>query len=300
MWHVMRYYAHFGHTDFVLCLGYGASYVKDFFLNYDETRSNDFVLEGGAREVKLFRTDISDWRITFVDTGLNSPIGERLRRVRRFVEDEPMFLANYADVFTDAPLPDMIARFEASSAVASLLAVPPQSSHHVVDIGEDGLITQVTPMRDLRQWENGGYFVLRPEIFDYLNEGEDLVEDALVRLVPQRRVLAYPYKGYWSPADTVKERAQLEEMYHRGNARGWSGTRNARARPGMPGASPGLSAAAASASRLGPMLPLPLKAPPGGRCPCSRSARTRTTSRSARAGCCSAWPSSALRSGTSC
>jgi glucose-1-phosphate cytidylyltransferase len=217
LWHVMRYYAHFGHTDFVLCLGYGASYVKDFFLNYDETRSNDFVMEGGnARQVTLFKTDISDWRVTFVDTGLNSAIGERLRRVRRFVESESMFLANYADVFTNASLPDMIGRFEASSAVVSLLAVPPQSSHHVVDIAEDGLITQVTPVRDLRQWENGGYFVLRPEIFDYLNEGEDLVGDALMRLIPRRRVLAYPYKGYWSPADTVKERAQLEEMYHRG------------------------------------------------------------------------------------
>ena len=218
LWHVMRYYAHFGHTDFVLCLGYGASAVKDFFLNYDETRSNDFVLEQGAREPTLFRTDISDWRITFVDTGLNSPIGERLRRVRRFVEDEPMFMANYADVLTNAPLPDMIQRFEASDAVASLLAVPPQSSHHVVDIADDGLITQVTPMRDLRQWENGGYFVLRPEIFDYLNEGEDLVEDAIMRrLVPQGQVIAYPYKGYWSPADTVKERAQLDEMYHQGD-----------------------------------------------------------------------------------
>jgi glucose-1-phosphate cytidylyltransferase len=217
MWHVMRYYAHFGHTDFVLCLGYGASYVKDFFLNYDETRSNDFVLEGAERRVELFKTDISDWRITFVDTGLNSAIGERLRRVRRFVDGEPMFLANYADVFTDLPLPDMVQRFEASSAVASLLAVPPQSSHHVVDVAEDGLITQVTPVRDLRQWENGGYFLLRPQIFDYLNEGEDLVEDALPRLIAQRRVLAYPYKGYWSPADTVKERAQLEEMYQQGN-----------------------------------------------------------------------------------
>jgi glucose-1-phosphate cytidylyltransferase len=214
MWHVMRYYAHYGHTDFVLCLGYGASHVKDFFLSYDETRSNDFVLDGAG--VKLFKTDISDWRITFVDTGLNSAIGERLRRVRRFVEDEPMFLANYADVFTNAPLPDMIERFGVSDTVASLLAVPPQSSHHVVDVAEDGLITQVTPVRDLRQWENGGYFVLRPEIFDYLNEGEDLVEDALPRLIAERRVLAYPHKGYWSPADTVKERAQLEEMYHRG------------------------------------------------------------------------------------
>ena len=217
LWHVMRYYAHFGHTDFVLCLGYGASAVKNFFLTYDETRSNDFILENGAREVKLLRTDISEWRITFVDTGLNSPIGERLRRVRRFVADEEIFLANYADVLTTADLNDMIRQFEVSSAAASLLAVPPQSSHHVVDIDEAGLITRVTPMQDLRQWENGGFFVFRPEIFDHLNEGEDLVEDALPRLIAQRRVLAYPHKGYWSPADTVKERAQLEEMYHRGN-----------------------------------------------------------------------------------
>jgi glucose-1-phosphate cytidylyltransferase len=216
LWHVMRYYAHFGHKDFIVCLGYGANAVKDFFLNYDETRSNDFVIENAARDVKLFRTDISEWRITLIDTGLNSPIGERLRRVRRFVEDEPIFLANYADVLTNAQLPDMIERFEASDAIVGLLAVPPQSSHHVVDIDDNGLITQVTAMQDLRQWENGGYFVMRPEIFDHLNEGEDLVEDAIMRLVPQRRVLAYPYKGYWSPADTVKERVQLEEMYHRG------------------------------------------------------------------------------------
>ncbi len=82
IWHVMRYYAYYGHTDFVLCLGYGASAVKDYFLNYDETTSNDFVLENGGRDIKLFSTDISDWRISFVDTGLNSPIGERLRRVK--------------------------------------------------------------------------------------------------------------------------------------------------------------------------------------------------------------------------
>lgn len=217
LWHVMRYYAHFGHTDFILCLGYGASAVKDFFLQYDETRSNDFVLEKGARKVTLFKTDISDWRITFVDTGLNSAIGERLRRVHRFVEHEDVFLANYADVLTNAPLPDMVSRFMSSDGVASLLAVPPQSSHHVVDVSDDGRVTQVTPMRDLRQYENGGYFVFRQEIFDYLDEGDDLVEDALMRLVPKGKVMAYPYTGYWSPADTVKERAQLEDMYHRGD-----------------------------------------------------------------------------------
>ena len=257
LWHVMRYYAHFGHTDFVLCLGYGAAAVKDFFLSYDETRSNDFILENGAREVKLFSTDISDWRITFVDTGLSSPIGERLRRVRRFVDDEEMFMANYADVLTNAALPDMIGRFKASSAVANLLAVPPQSSHHVVDIGDNGLITQVTPMQDLRQWENGGYFLFRPEIFDHLNEGEDLVEDAIMRrLVPQRRVLAYPYKGYWSPADTVKERAQLEEMYQQGNCPWmiWDPDRSGTTTPvgsafGEPGGNGAASPVAVSAPR---------------------------------------------------
>jgi glucose-1-phosphate cytidylyltransferase len=215
LWHVMRYYAHFGHTDFVLCLGYGASSVKEFFLHYDETLSNDFVLENGAQTVTLFKTDIADWRITFVDTGLNSSIGERLRRVRQFVEDEPMFLANYADVLTNAPLPDMIDRFAASNADVSLLAVPPQSSHHAVDIDDDGLITQVTPMRDLRHWENGGYFVMRPSIFDEVRPNEDLVEDAITRLVEKGTAIAYAYTGYWTPADTVKERAQLEERYAR-------------------------------------------------------------------------------------
>jgi glucose-1-phosphate cytidylyltransferase len=239
LWHVMRYYAHFGHTDFILCLGYGATAVKDFFLNYDETRSNDFVLANGAREVTLFSKDISDWRITFVDTGLNSAIGERLRRVRRFVMDDPMFLANYADVLTDAPLPDMIQRFADSDTTASMLAVPPQSSHHIMDVGEDGRVTSVIPMRDLRQWENGGYFVLRPAIFNFLNEGDDLVEDAIMRLVPRGQVLAYPYKGYWSPADTVKERLQLEEMYEHGRCPWmiWDSERS-----GTPAIAPGLDA----------------------------------------------------------
>jgi glucose-1-phosphate cytidylyltransferase len=232
LWHVMRYYAHYGHQDFVLCLGYGAQTVKEFFLNYDETRSNDFVLQGSGR-VELFKTDIADWRITFVDTGLHSEIGERLRRVRRFLEGEEMFLANYADVFTNAPLPDMISGFAASGAAVSMLAVPLQSSHHVLDIDDGGVITQVMPVRDLRQWENGGYFVLRHEVFEYLAEGEDLLGDAVPRLVRAGRALAYPYKGFWVSADTMKERAQLEEMYHHGNCPWmvWDPERSGQAQP---------------------------------------------------------------------
>ncbi len=98
----MKYYAHYGHTEFILCLGYGATKIKEFFLDYHEEQSNDFVMHDNR--IEMLHTDISDWSITFVDTGLESAIGERLRRVRDHLDGDPFFLANYADVLTDAPL----------------------------------------------------------------------------------------------------------------------------------------------------------------------------------------------------
>jgi glucose-1-phosphate cytidylyltransferase len=215
IWHVMRYYAHFGHTEFVLCLGYGAHHIKDYFLHYDETASNDFVLRGG--DVELLGSDIRDWTITFVHTGLTSPIGERLRRVRKYVEDEEMFLANYADVLTDMPLDDMLARFSAQpDKVGALLAVPPQSAFHCLDVGDDDTIHSISTLQQMPIWENGGYFVLRPEIFDYIPENGDLVSDGAMVLAKEGRMMAYPYRGFWQPADTVKERTALEAAYQSG------------------------------------------------------------------------------------
>lgn len=215
LWHVMRYYAHFGHTDFILCLGYGAEHIKDFFLNYSETTSNDFVLRQG--EVELLSSDISDWNITFANTGQDSPIGERLRRVRRFVDDEEMFLANYADVLTDSPLDDQVREFQESSAIASMMTVPPQSSFHCVELGPDGMVSGIAPVSDLPMWENGGYFVLRHEIFDVLPPGGDLVADACGELAKRNQLMAYPYRGFWQPADTVKERFALDAAYAAGD-----------------------------------------------------------------------------------
>jgi glucose-1-phosphate cytidylyltransferase len=217
LWHVMRYYAHFGHTDFVLCLGYGAAAVKDYFLRYDETMSNDFTLTAGGREVTLHSTDITDWKIAFIDTGLRSTIGERLMRVRRLVEDEDMFLANYADTLTDAPLDEMVESFGASDAVATMLAVPPVSTHHVLEMDNAGKVTGVSEVRDLMQWENGGYFVMRPGIFDVLREGEDMVPQAFARLLAQGKLHARRHTGFWRAADTFKDRAELEEMFQRGD-----------------------------------------------------------------------------------
>lgn len=219
VWHVMRYYAHYGHRDFVLCLGYGAHHVTDFFLNYQETTSNDFVLRGGRAE--LLSSDISDWSITFAHTGIETPIGERLRRVRPYLEGEEMFLANYADVLTDAPLPHIIDRFTASGAGATMMVVPPPGTFHCVDVGVDGMIGGITAVDQMPLWANGGYFVLRPEVFDHIPPGGDLVGDGCVELSKRGRLLAYPYRGYWRPTDTVKERLELDGAYARGD-RPWA------------------------------------------------------------------------------
>jgi glucose-1-phosphate cytidylyltransferase len=219
LWHLMRYYAHYGHTEFVVCLGFGAKAVKDYFLDYRETESNDFVLSKGGAHVELLGSDISDWKITFIDTGLDTPIGERLRRVRPYLEEDDVFLANYGDVLTDAPMDELVDEFLATDAVGQLLAVKPQDSFHVVRLGDDGdLVTGFQPAGDMNLRINGGFFVLRTDIFDYLREGEDLVMDGCRRAADAGRLRAVSYDGFWAPMDTLKERAYLEDLYGSGTA----------------------------------------------------------------------------------
>jgi glucose-1-phosphate cytidylyltransferase len=247
LWHVMRYYAHFGYREFILCLGYGAASVKDYFLKYEEARSNDFVLVEGGRRIELLDSDIDDWRITFVDTGLETSIGERLRRVRPFLDDDEIFLANYGDVLTDAPMDRIVEQIRTGDATASLLAVPPQGSFHIVSFGPDARINEVRPVTDLPLWVNGGYFVLRREVFDVLGRGEDLVTDAFPRLSARRKLLAVPYEGFWAPMDTLKERSYLEALHRSGSApwavwsRTWDDARPSQPAPALADVSPKLA-----------------------------------------------------------
>jgi glucose-1-phosphate cytidylyltransferase len=230
IWHVMRYYAHFGHKDFILCLGYGAAHIKNYFLTYQEALSNDFVIRDG--QVELMQSDISDWSITFVDTGPESAIGERLRRVKQFVEGDDYFLANYADVLTDAPLNDMIDEVKAAGAAASMMIVPPQSSFHCVEVDDAGSVTGITPVARLPIWENGGFFVLSADVLDLLTENCDLVEDVCGKLAAEDRLYGYKHVGFWKPADTFKERAELEAGYLRGD-RPWMLWEQDKAEPAL-------------------------------------------------------------------
>jgi glucose-1-phosphate cytidylyltransferase len=216
IWHLMRYYAHFGHTEFVLCLGYRGDMVREFFLKYEEAMTNDFTLSDGGRKVVLHSRDFDDWKITFVDTGLHSNIGQRLLRVKKYLADDEMFLANYSDGLSDLRLDSLIADFASRDAVAGFASVRSPHSFHAVRAGDDGIVTAFEPIGGGVVWLNGGYFVMRPEIFDYIEEGEELVEQPFQRLRERKLLVTYRHEGFWQSMDTFKDKISFDRMDARG------------------------------------------------------------------------------------
>lgn len=218
LWHIMKYYAHFGHKDFILCLGHGSDFIKNYFLNYNECISNDFVLSKGGKNLHLFNSDIDDWYITFVDTGTTSNIGERLKAVARYLKGDDVFLANYSDGLTDVPLNDHIVQFLHEDKVASFLCVKPNLSCHFISLNPEGVVQAIKDVTHSDMRINGGYFVLRKDIFEYMKDGEELLEEPFRRLVEQEQLLAYKYDGFWAAMDTFKDKQMLDDLYARGEA----------------------------------------------------------------------------------
>jgi glucose-1-phosphate cytidylyltransferase len=216
LWHVMKYYAHFGHKDFVLCLGYKADLIKSFFLNYNECVSNDFVLSNGGKDLELLRTDIQDWRITFVDTGLTSNIGQRLKSVEKFLRDEDVFMANYSDGLCDLPLDRLVDTFRRSGKIACFLSVQPTQSFHVVSLRDGCLVDNIQHISSSGFSINGGYFIFNRRIFDYIRDGEELVNEPFQRLIKEEQLITLKYDGFWASMDTFKDRQLLNDMYSRG------------------------------------------------------------------------------------
>lgn len=219
LWHVMKYYAYFGHKDFILCLGYKANAIKNYFLDYQEWVSNDFVLSQGGRNLQFMQRDIDDWTITFVDTGIGSTIAERLKCVEPYVYGDEIFLANYSDGLTDLYLPDMIGDFVSRDSAASFLLVQPCSpSLDTVSATQTGEVTAIRTIRESGIWVNGGYFVLRKDIFRYIFPGEELVYEPFSRLIAEGRLSCYRYPGFWQCMDTFKDKRALDEMNAAGTA----------------------------------------------------------------------------------
>ncbi|MCX6050508.1 MAG: glucose-1-phosphate cytidylyltransferase [Chloroflexi bacterium] len=216
MWHLMKYYAHFGHTEFILCLGYRGDIIKNYFLNYNECLSNDFVLSKGGRELRIYNNDIDDWTISFVDTGLHANIGQRLKAVRKYLGDDEMFMANYTDGLSDLHLPSYLDFFRKHDKAAGFLSVQPSSSFHIVSAHEDGLVTGIEAAQKANLWINGGFFVFKQAIFDYMQDGDELVEAPFQRLIDDRQLVTYQNPGFWACMDTFKEKKLLDELHARG------------------------------------------------------------------------------------
>jgi len=216
LWHLMSYYAHFGHKDFILCLGHGGNAIKNYFLKYDECVSNDFVLKDGGRKIELLNRDIEDWRITFVDTGLGASIGERLRAVRKHLDGDDMFFANYADGLSDIDLGEQLEYFRQRGKVACFLSVTAPHTFHIVQADPEHHVTRLEAVGRSVVRINGGFFIFRKAIFDYIKCGEDLVLEPFDRLIEARQLLAYPFNGFWRNMDTFKDKQELEEMLIRG------------------------------------------------------------------------------------
>jgi glucose-1-phosphate cytidylyltransferase len=212
IWHLMKYYAHYGHNEFILCLGYRGDAMRRFFLSYDECESNDFTLADGGKRVRLYSRDISDWSITFAETGLHANLGQRLAAVRKYLGDDELFLANYSDGLSDLPLPAYLDYARAQDRVATFMCVKPHHSFHIVGLTASGQVTDLRPANESDVWINGGFFVFKRQIFDYIKDGEDLVVEPFQRLIREDQLAAYRYRGFWAAMDTVKDKLRFDEM----------------------------------------------------------------------------------------
>ena len=199
LWHLMKYYAHFGHRDFILCLGYKADIIKEYF----KTNNDHF----------------ANWNIQLVDTGLNTKIGQRLFSVKDLIGNDDVFMVNYTDGLTDVNLKTYLDYFMKHDKIASLLSVKaPLGFHHVIS-NKNGIVERIKDglgNYDLRI--NAGFFIFKNEFFNYIKDGEELVDEPFVRLIRKGQLISYVYNGFWKNIDNYKDKMEIDDMYVKNNA----------------------------------------------------------------------------------
>ena len=207
LWHLMRYYAHYGHTEFILCLGYGGGVIQQFVR--DELRATpagDVPPQDGG----------PPWRVTCVETGLTTNIGQRLKAAAVYLEDDSIFMANYSDGLADIDLGAYLRFFTQQNRLAAFASVRPYHSFHVVELDAEGGVSALRRAADTPLRINGGFFIFRRAVLAHVEEGEDLVEEPFQRLVAMRQLAAYRHDGFWQCMDTFKDKQTFDDMTARG------------------------------------------------------------------------------------
>jgi len=217
LWHIMRTYAHFGHKDFYLALGYKAELIKEYFLNYRSVNS-DFTVDLGTGEVVPHQTDDADWRVTFVGTGLDSMTGGRVKRLQSFIGDEP-FMLTYGDGVADIDLNALLDFHRSHGKMITVSAVHPGARFGELIIDSDQVKSFQEKPQITQGWINGGYFVIQPDFFDLiLGDATILERDPLEEAARMGELMAYRHDGFWQCMDTKRDRDFLESIWSTGNA----------------------------------------------------------------------------------
>lgn len=222
LWHIMKYYASYGFKEFVLCLGYKSHVIKDFFLNY-EAHTKDFTISLGRNNDVQFHTDHdeSDWRVTLVDTGLDALTGARVRKIRNYIGDDENFMLTYGDGVGDIDLDGLLAFHKGHGKILTVTGVHPPGRFGELVAGAGDLVSEFNEKPQATGGRiSGGFFVCRREIFDYLDEREDLMfeQGPMNRLVADHQMCLYEHNGFWQPMDTSREYQLLNSLYAKGNA----------------------------------------------------------------------------------
>lgn len=222
LWHIMKYYASFGHKEFVLCLGYKGTIIRNFFLNY-EAFTRDCTLVLGQKERIDFHNshDEADWRVTLADTGLHSMTGARVRKIKKFIGDEETFMLTYGDGVADIDLEKLLAFHKAHGKILTVSGVRPPGRFGELGSDESGMVTEFNEKPQASGGRiSGGYFVANRQIFDFLDDRDDLVfeQEPLRALVKEGQMMIYKHDGFWQPMDTAREYKGLNELYAEGKA----------------------------------------------------------------------------------
>jgi glucose-1-phosphate cytidylyltransferase len=217
LWHIMKIYAYYGHTSFVLCLGYKGSMIKEYFLNY-ECMNSDFTINLGNREKFVFHNshEEGDWKVTLADTGLDTMTGGRIKRIEKYIDDDT-FLATYGDGVGDLDINRLIQFHKEKGKIATLTGFHPFSRFGVIEMNSDSLVERFREKPQLDGMISGGFFVFNRKVFDYLDEDCVLEQEPLYRLAKDGELAVYQHKGFWKSMDTYRDFLELNRMWEEGN-----------------------------------------------------------------------------------
>jgi glucose-1-phosphate cytidylyltransferase len=218
LWHIMKLFAHYRITDFVVPIGYRGQVIKEYFLNY-EGFNNDFTIRLGRAQQTTFHTthQESDWNVTVAETGLETNTGGRVKRVQRYVDGDT-FMVTYGDGLADVDLDRLLAFHAAHGRLATMTTVKPMSRFGVVDLGGDDAVESFREKPQVEDWISGGFFVFDRRVFDHLDEECVLEQAPLEQLAKDGQLMAYRHNGFWQPMDTYREFVLLNEMWDSGRA----------------------------------------------------------------------------------